>query len=94
MGQVDRHLQTVSYKGAGDSITNAHLEHGTITGVTATGRYKTFDQAFGGVPDVVCYEITGSNASRLKGTAAAGSFAVKLTTAGTVDLMFHAWGVR
>ena len=94
MGQVDRHLETVSYKGADDSITSQHFEHGTVTEVTATGRYKVFTTAFGGVPDVVFTEITGSLASRLMGTPVAGSFGVKLTTAGTQDVMFQAWGAR
>jgi hypothetical protein len=96
MGYVDRHLQTVAYKDA--SIAEAefaeHFEHGTVTGVTATGRYKVFTTAFGGVPDVVFTEITGSLASRLMGTPTAGSFGAKLTAAGTQDVMFQAWGAR
>ena len=97
MGQVNRHLETVAYKDA--SVAEAdfaeHLEHGTITGVTATGRYKTFTTAFGGVPDVVCYEIgTSAPASRLFGTPDAGSFMVKLSSTGTRVLMFQAWGAR
>ena len=97
MGQVDRHLETVAYKDA--SIAEAdfaeHFEHGTVTGVTATGRYKLFTTAFGGVPDVVCYEIgSAAIASRLMGTPVAGSFKVNLTSAGTQDMMFHAWGAR
>ena len=70
-----------------------HLEHGTVTSVTATGRYKTLT-GFGGVPDIVLTEITGSLAARLMGTPVAGSFGVKLTTAGTQDVMFQAWGAR
>ena len=97
MGQVTRHLETVAYKDA--SVAEAdfaeHFEHGTITDVTKTGRYKTFTTAFGGVPDVVCYEMgTTANASRLMGTAALGSFSVCLTTTGTYNLIFQAWGVR
>jgi len=91
----DAALATVDYGDA--TITEAklseHLEHGTVTGVTATGRYKTLT-GFSGVPDVVCTEITGSLASRLMGTPTAGSFGVKLTAAGTQDVMFQAWGAR
>ena len=97
MGQVNRHLETVAYKDA--SIVEAdfaeHFEHGLIPDVTETGTYKTFATAFGGVPDVVCYEIgTTANASRLFGTPVAGSFRVCLTSTGTYPLMFQAWGPR
>jgi len=92
----DAALATVDYGDA--TITepklSEHLEHGTITGVTATGRYKVFTTAFGGVPDVVPTEITGSLAGRLMGTPTAGSFGAKLTAAGTQDVMFQAWGAR
>jgi hypothetical protein len=92
----DAALATVDYGNA--TITEAkfseHLEHGTVTGVTATGRYKVFTTAFGGAPDVVFTEITGSLAARLMGTPVAGSFGAKLTAAGTQDLMFQAWGAR
>ena len=108
MGDIKRHVQvgstgiadgaldTVDIKDA--SVSPAKLqemfEHGTVSGVTATGRYKTFTTAFGGVPDVVCQEIVGSLASRLKGTASAGSFQVYLTATGTQDIVFMAWGAR
>lgn len=97
MGQVNRHLETLAFKDA--SIVEAdfaeHFEHGTVPSVTLTGTYKTFATPFGDVPDVVCFEIgSASNASRLYGTPVAGSFRVRLTSAGTSTLMFQAWGAR
>ena len=108
MGKIKRHMQVESTRladGALDtvdikdaSVTAAKLsekfEHGTVSGVTATGRYKTFTTAFGGVPDVFVQETTTSLAARVVGTAAAGSFQVNTTATGTVDVMFQAWGVR
>ena len=92
---ADGALDTVDIKDA--SVTPAKLEekleHGTVSGVTATGRYKVFDAAFGGVPDVVCYE-NKSIESRLMGTATLGSFQVQLSATGTQDLTFMAWGNR
>ena len=93
---ADGALDTVDIKDA--SVTPAKLqemfEHGTVSGVTATGRYKVFADTFGGVPDVVCQEIVGSLANRLKGTASPGSFQVQLTAAGTQDITYVAWGQR
>lgn len=94
MGQVVRHLETVAYKDA--TVKEAdfyeHLEHGTITGVTATGRYKTFTTAFSAEPQVV---ITGEGANaRLAHAPAAGSFKVELDAGGTVDAGYIAWGAR
>ena len=92
----DASLATVDYGDATITVAkfSRHLEHGTIAGVTAAGRYKTFGTAFGGVPDVNLTEITGSLAARLMGTPSLGSFAAKLTATGTQDVMFQAWGAR
>jgi hypothetical protein len=93
---ADASLDTVDLKD--ESVTPAKLyelfEHGTVSGVTATGRYKTFTNDFGGVPDVFCQEITSSKAARVVGTASPGSFQVNITSAGTIDVIFQAWGVR
>ena len=90
----DAALATVDYGNA--TITEAklseHLEHGTITGITLTGKYKTFTTGFGGVPDVV---VTGIDANARLGTVpAAGSFKVELDAAGTANAKYIAWGVR
>ena len=69
-----------------------HLEHGTITGVTVTGRYKTFGSAFGSAPDVVV-TARGTYDARVVVTPAVGSFKAGLS-AGTSNVMFHAWGAR
>jgi hypothetical protein len=108
MGQITRRTQVDSSKLADasldtvdikdESVTPAKLyekfEHGTVSGVTHTGRYKIFAGTFGGVPDVVCQEIVGSLANRLKGTASPGSFQVQLTADGTQDISYMAWGAR
>jgi hypothetical protein len=89
----DAALATVDYGDA--TITEAkfseHLEHGTVTGVTATGRYKTLT-GFTGVPNVV---VTGEDGNaRLAQAPVAGSFKAELDAAGTKNVQFIAWGAR
>ena len=89
----DAALATADYGGA--TITEAkfseHLEHGTITSVTATGRYKTLT-GFTGVPNVVVTGVDGN--ARLAQAPVAGSFKAELDAGGTVNAQFIAWGAR
>ncbi|NIS20255.1 MAG: hypothetical protein GWN12_09830 [Thermoplasmata archaeon] len=67
-------------------------DHGTVAGVTATGRYKSFHTAFGGAPNVV---VTGEGANaRMAQAPAAGSFKAELDAAGTAPARYVAWGSR
>ncbi|MCK4732858.1 MAG: hypothetical protein KAT65_10425 [Methanophagales archaeon] len=87
-------LATVDYGDA--TVTEAkfseHMEHGTITGVTVTGRYKTFGTVFSSAPDVVV-TTRGTYDAQVVVTPAVGSFKAGLS-AGTSNVMFMAWGAR
>jgi len=81
---------------ASQAVTEAkmyeHYEHGTITGITATGRYRAFTTAFGAAPAV---NVTAVAKIAYLGVApATGSFNVKLSAAGTANGYFIAFGQK
>jgi hypothetical protein len=80
-----------AYPGLEEYKFAEHYEHGTITDVTATGRYKSFSDAFYNMHVV----ITGVGGIVYLALAPApGSFKVQRSTAGTSNAHYHAWGGR
>ena len=71
-------------------------EAGTVTGVSATGRYKSFRTVFSVRPIVTVSAIrsAGSLGPLLYGTPATGSFRVRMDAVGSTMLSYIAIGAR
>lgn len=72
------------------------IEMGSVTGVSATGRYKAFAATFANRPLVVVTGIrsAGSVTPALYGTPAVGSFRVRMQAVGSTMLQYIAMGAR
>lgn len=71
-------------------------EYGTITGVSATGRYKTYSVAFASRPivNISAIRSAGSQNPLLYGTPNVGSFRIRMDSVGSTMLTYTAFGAR